>query len=280
MSAAQESLSRNLYPAFAAGEDVAWTVASGAVDLFLVDRDDEGRPAGPRTHLGRLEQGMSILGFGDDSDLRAGVLICPAAGARVESRNSALSVEELEAWIDFLALAAAEELLPRNALSLGAGGEIELPSAGPVHASSRLIWIFGESELQLLGDAAGAITGPGFFPLTRRCWVVAPAGSRLTAVDTERWRGLDPAAFALRRFHTGILQTLAAKRARAEQATAALLRSRAELDSRGLDHVLRKLTRAQTGKAEEGDDGTTTDALALACQAVGKSAGIQLKPPP
>src|SRR5437660_106540 len=85
------------------GREQAWYIASGAVDIFLVDLQDE-TPHGPRRFVVRVEAGGALFGVARSDSGGVGLLACPLPGTRLNTMAAAhVPPEALAKWISALA---------------------------------------------------------------------------------------------------------------------------------------------------------------------------------
>src|SRR5436305_2701440 len=94
-------------PLLLQGQDRAWLVEAGAVEVFAVELVND-QPAGPRQHVFTARQGCALLGLDASNDARTAFLAVGGGGAQVVSLPAgALSTgtglaEAVNAWVSGL----------------------------------------------------------------------------------------------------------------------------------------------------------------------------------
>lgn len=273
-----------------------WIVQSGKLDLFLtVSRNKQ--VAGARRHLLRIEEGHAVFGFAEvDNDIRLMASTLPGTKllwlsqsrlreitAVDESREDAI-LFYLEDWIS-----ALSALLPGNVgsptfLTLEAGGDLALhdkPRA--VAPKEGVLWVtHRKGSSRFLGNAeAPPVEGSGFFPVSRRGWLEAAAGSVLYAVPSDTLHRENPGSRDLTEFHRNAMFCLIQELQLAEQKERIQFETRATSDAALMDRALLQLAAPllETPEVDLGDQ-NFVDPLLMACQVVGNKLSIKMKPHP
>ncbi len=273
----------------------AWTVAAGAVYLFVV-RTTEGRATGAREFLVQLGPGDGLFGMdlyatddpsvGSDGADREGVALLAVGrpGTVLEAAADAdgmVDPEVVTAWTHTLA-AGMSDPAPRLAVEIGAGREVDtLDGEGYRHGAGP-VWVRVTQGALLLGGRSGAVVDPGIgaLPLSSASWLRSTGPARLVVEDPPA--GRVPVA-SLAGLHTVVLRTLqhevddvrAARRRRA--------RDRSVADADALDSGLRELVAFVDHGGLPADAGTaqaSSNPLLAACRLVGESLGVTVSAPP
>ena len=135
---------------FLSDPEKAWLVASGKLDLFLVDTQ-QGEPVGARYHVLRIEEGQAVFGLGSDGSADTEIVASAPPGAKLicidlaRLRESAPSnghvVPLVEQWVNALAAAAADRGQPRRFWPLEPGAEISVGDKQvPVVPRRGVVW--------------------------------------------------------------------------------------------------------------------------------------------
>ena len=282
---------------FLGDPEKVWIVASGKLDLFLVDIE-QGEPVGARYHVLRLEEGQAVFGFGSDTNAETDVvasappgtkLICiDQARLREESGAGSLNghvVPILERWVNALALAAADRGQPTRFMALEPGKEISIgEKQAPLVPRLGVVWarhIEGRS-LYLANEEIGPIDGSVYFPVSRRGWLLAAPESRLECIDSEALSTTDPNWHGLQSFHRVALASFILKRGHAEEKSRERLKAKAASDAALIDNSLSALGSPLRSEREDAtlDSEAADDPLLAACQAIGRTLSLNVRQHP
>lgn len=277
----------------------AWLVREGAVDVFAVDVA-EGRAAGPRAHICRVEAGRALFGLAPVERGR-GLVAVGSAGTRVtrvpgvalrawatEPAREAELFGLVDGWVEALCAGIAGDVAPRRCTELEPGAEVALAERTTARPRRGVSWVrHVEGHSLLLGREGLTVNGSGFTPLSRRAWMQATTPSRVVLVDAaalpdpdELWTGLD-------RLHALVVAYSTMLAAQGAAADGERLRRRRAASRAALAGACADLASAmrpgRAGVAGERADGATAaaptshDALLAAAQLVGDALGVQVK---
>jgi NHLM bacteriocin system ABC transporter ATP-binding protein len=273
-----------------------WIVLSGTLDLFLVDMR-RSEPIGPRRHLMRVEEGAAVFGMNPPAAGNVGLLANPGEGTQVlclekkqiQQADPCLWTDVLlplmEQWIFNLGMAASDQAAPKVSFKLEAGKEVTLedqPAA--VLPVDTLVWV---QHLQGSSHFLGSHDVPpidqhSFFPVTRVAWLECAPNTRLECFDTSSYSLKDPEWSGLSLFSNLILAYLNFRQTKKEQKERERMVARSEADVEAVEEALLTLGAPLREAVEDLplSGHTVGDPLLQACQALGRVAGIEIKPPP
>jgi NHLM bacteriocin system ABC transporter ATP-binding protein len=276
-----------------------WWVEHGSVDLFLV-RLIDGRPAGARFPVLRVDKGQAIFGVG--RYLETHVLISvPSPDARIvrfrldEFRERACSVDEgkptqmIEDWVNHLAYAVSEECYLGPFVHLVPGQRIEVPHPTRALLPKRgLVWVRhvkGGSVFRntfFLGDPRiPFIDSTVLFPVTKDAWLQSPGAAEVLTIAADDVWEEDPQLLGLQKFHEIAMLFLAIKHEKAEHKDKQAMQVRDVADASLLQTALQRLTvPIQKLKGFRSADDGCRNPTFLACEAIGKHLKLNIKPDP
>ena len=279
---------------FLSDPEKVWLVASGKLDLFLVDTE-QGEPIGARFHVLRVEEGQAVFGLGSDGSAETEIVASAPPGAKLicidlaRLRESASSnghaVPLVEQWVNALAAAAADRGQPRRFRPLEPGAEISVGDKQvPVVPRRGVVWarhVEGRS-LYLANEKIGPIEGSGYFPVSRLGWLLAAPESRLECIESVALTEADPQWRGLRSFHRVVLTSFILKRGNEENKSRERLKAKAASDAALINSSLASLSSPlRREREEEGlDSGSSDDPLLAACQAIGRRLGLEVRQHP
>jgi NHLM bacteriocin system ABC transporter ATP-binding protein len=274
--------------------DSVWLISAGKVDLFLVDTKD-GEAIGARWHAVRLEAGEALFGLDPARYGSMGVL----ASTSPDARLSHLSLKEvgalvarhtwaaalLDTWVEHLATAISNKILPKTFVALEAGKEVVIrEEAQPILPLGGVVWVHHRTGMsRFLADPAQPVNGhgPAFFPLSKYGWLEAEKRSQISAISSGSLAALDAGMDGLQAFHGYIFSHLITNRSAAQQKDRERILAQAAGETERIDAALAQLAAPLTDSlpvAVELD--LLPSPLFLAAQAVGKASGIRIKPHP
>ena len=207
-----------------AGEDVAWFVERGGVDVFLVEYRG-GVVVSSFKHVLRAGPGRLVFGVeeahgnetaggeaaggeaaGGETLVAVARLLPGTAlrrvrpGALVERGAGDDVADEVDAWIAAVSAAVARdvELPPHPEKRLGAGEEVEAGAGCVLAADKGLVWATaaGVETVEFIGAGQTLPAGAAAVPLTLESWIRLDAPARFTgrsSRDLQAERGLLPA---------------------------------------------------------------------------------------
>jgi len=277
----------------------AWTVTAGRIDVFAVPLRD-GRPAGSRSHLFRVETGAVLFGAGERAPAEVGLLAVGAPGTRVAaveplrlraaaldpSRTAELAAR-LEEWVDLLCAAVARGTVPDGVEEV-APGDADLPTgARYVRPGRRVAWVRHLEGSSLLLGRDGLKVNGDFTPLSRRAWMEVKDGARLDLLDTPEALERGEAWDGLARLHALVLDCVARIAAEASEAERERLRAKAAA-SRGafagaMSRLASTLDSGSPAKARvrmRASEGAGEDLLVAAARLVGGALDVPVVAPP
>ena len=201
-----------------AGEDLAWFVERGGVDVFLVECRD-GAVVSSFKHLLRAGPGRLVFGVGeahgraDDEETLAAVARALPGTALRRVRPSALVergagddvAHQVDAWISAVSTAVARdvELRPHPEKLLGRGEKFEAGSGCVLAADRGLVWATadGVETVEFIGADHTLPAGAAAVPLTLESWITLDAPARLAGRSSRDLQAADRLLPALAEFH-------------------------------------------------------------------------------
>ena len=281
---------------FANDPEKVWLVASGKLDLFLVDTKD-GEPAGARYHVLRVEEGQAVFGLRSEAHPDIGIIATALPGTKLicleqEKLRQIASqpangnvILLLEQWIDALALAAADRGQPRRFRPLEPSSQVSVGEESvPVVPRRGVVWVrHAEGRSAYLGnEQIEPIEGEDYFPVSRLGWLWAAPRTRLECIGSEALAAQDPEWRGLQFFHRVVLTSFTLKRRNEDRKARQRLQAKADSDAALIDNSLARLgapLRDERDMAAAEAEGTG-DPLLAACQAVGRVLGVEIKQHP
>ena len=277
-----------------AGEDLAWFVERGGVDVFLAEYRD-GAVVSSFKHLLRAGPGRLLFGVGgadgqaaDGRETLAAVARALPGTALRRVRPSALVergagddlADQVAAWVTAISAAVARdvELCPHPDRLLGRGEEVEAGSGAVLAADKGLVWATGGGveTVEFIGAGQALPDGAAAIPLTLESWIRLDAPARLAGRSSRDLQAAQELLPALAGFHRLALDAERFNRRLLLVDEANLQVSRASRRrqdaSRARRELLGVLARDQpaTGRGE---------ALHAALEAIGRHEGIDFRFP-
>jgi NHLM bacteriocin system ABC transporter ATP-binding protein len=203
---------------------VSWVVYRGWADLFAVPLCD-GKVAGSRTHLMRVNAGSALFGMElmqAPNDI--GLLIVSAKQTsllRVDTRRlQALAQDKefgqpvcrlIDDWVRNLSACLLSTLPPKECIRLDAGALVELAKSSSACARHGVLWVkHAGGQSQFVGDhGLPTLNGKVRWPISERVWIQTLEDSRLDLIDTPTFMAQAPTWPDLEHFHQRILQSIA-----------------------------------------------------------------------
>ena len=204
-----------------AGEDLAWFVERGGVDVFLVEYCD-GAVVSSFKHLLRAGPGRLVFGIGQAAGSEAdgnGKETLTAVGRALPGtalsrvRPSALLehgagddvADQVDAWISGISTAVARdvELCPHPEKQLGRGEEVEAGAGCVLAAEKGLVWATatGVETIEFVGAGQALPPGAAAIPLTLESWIRLDAPARFTGRSSRDLLAAERLLPALVEFH-------------------------------------------------------------------------------
>jgi len=275
--------------------DYAWLVYAGKVDVFIV-AIQEGRPAGPRYHLMRVEAGQAAFGMTLSSHL-LGLMVVGVADTKLlkikVSRLRELAkrptdapgvIALLENWIGAISQALTRGVPPKDCQQLALGQTLTLAENAVVTPIKGVLWVRDEAGgLAFLGEPDYPLhftpLSSHFTPLYKSTWLRALQPMTLTALSTAQWLQQDPNWGSLQSFHALVLDVLMAKVALVIESGRQRWHQRADADEVAIQTALGEL--ASILEPEQlfvPHTDTSDEALFVACQLVGQALELEMRP--
>ena len=276
-----------------------WFVRSGKLDIFIVHAA-RGILAGARHHVLRVEQGHAVFGMCPVERSETAIvatatpgtqLLCvPQAHLRAlaHTLDPGISLDALtllEDWILRLAAVASAAAPPKFVTECEAGAILEVPAEPkPIMPVKGILWvehIQGASRF-LNNPEIDPIGNHSYFPVSRNGWLQPHPQSRILSMESQEWEKADPQWQGVQAFHHAVLQSLILNCRLQEDRDRKRLLSQAESDATVVRGALSTLASPlqSEDRLPPADVGSLTDPTLLACQAVGKSLGVRIVPPP
>ena len=204
-----------------AGENTAWFVERGGVDVFLVEYRD-GVVVSSFKHLLRAGSGRLVFGAGGadgpeaDGGETLAVVARPLPGTALRRvRTSALVdrgagndvADEVDAWISAVSAAVARdvELCPHPEKLLGPGDEVEAGAGCVLAAEKGLVWATAAGveieTIEFIGASQALPPGAAAIPLTLESWIRLDAPARLAGRSSRDLLVAERLLLALTGFH-------------------------------------------------------------------------------
>ena len=285
-----------------------WMVREGDVEIFAVELDADGEPAGPRRHLVSVPADQLLFGFdlpraqghgviavaGPGAILRRLALRRLQAWAKVDPELGAALTPLLEHWVMGVSAAVTREVRPRPKIDsrLPATGAVALhPGKRTAATEDRLGWIdlrgsdalyVGMHELTLPAAAGGE---PTFFPLSADTWLQTHGAGEGTVLPTAEalvrpggWAGLEA-------FHEAVCRCEVLNRQFSQADQFNRLQQRADYRAAARAATVEDITSVLDARAGDDDrvrlDPTTMgEPFFAACALVGQARGIPIRQHP
>ncbi|NOZ22281.1 MAG: NHLP bacteriocin export ABC transporter permease/ATPase subunit [Planctomycetes bacterium] len=269
--------------------DSAWLIQSGLIDIFSVDVED-GRAAGVRSHLCRLEAGDLLLGMehrGEAGALAvAGIettlVTVPKARLKAlaqEAGHAEAAAASIEKWTSALLSGLLRPgLMPKDAAELEPGKELEIDSGQSARVEDGLLWAaHSEGTLRFAGrEDISPVRKDCFFPVSDTCWLAAVEKTTIRTAETRTLVSNGAIWPALDGFHEQALACIRQDRLLSVQHDRERMSATAEVDELALENVSIRLTSVLAPSVEKYVR-VSDDMLLEACRLVGKAAGIQVQ---
>lgn len=275
----------------------AWIIASGSVDLFLVDMAGELAHTAPN-YLGTLRTGFLLLGMptvpveGHKITLvaqsAAGTMLRPVRLFGETDDNERVSARALDEWIMQISEWCAPSLGPSTSVQIEAGQEIETDENGLTLIGSRsVVWIRGTASMLSLYERSPDSNKKWHddplqlisLPVCRYLWVVADGEQKVSCAFTERWlssaRG--DAMRELAAVHAAMLTQRRNRRLRDEARERTRFQKKVHRDTKVFTGALRELASSflPVPPRYATDKGGTAGVFE-SCKAVGAVMGIDI----
>ncbi len=282
-------------------EGRAWLVRSGRIDVFAVELRD-GEPAGPRTHLFRVEAGGPLLGVGAHPEHATALLAVGTTGTVLAELDAgylralgghaefhAPLLDLLHVWAVSLYGGITASGRPRAHRDLEPGGDLALEAGTCARPTAKVAWVEqAEGTSRLLGRAECVLREGEVVPVAREGWVEGEGASRVRVLDPAVLFAGEGPWPALERLHRCVLDTVAGQVREAAAEQRERLRRQRGASRDMMSAALARLAAAmRPGAARSGvrlrlrEDGRgEEDTLFAAFRMVAGAQGIEARQPP
>lgn len=271
-----------------------WFVESGSLDIFAIERSEDGQADSGLKHVFRAEAGDLALPF-KAAKLALRFVAKGTAGAvlrrvPLESLFDADLTSELsdcvDAWVTALCEAVVRDitLLPQIAKRVETSGEVVLAEGTVMTARQGVRWVAAggdKCDLKFLGTESMGGVDPQYAPITPSAWVNVGEQAILNVSTTKELMNGGKLLSALDDFQTLIgnaellnRQLLAADMANAQLATRRHRLAGERTARQGFFQTLKRNTRRWRKHSISDTDDDWHRALAAALSAVGNWEGI------
>ena len=272
----------------------AWIVLRGSLDLFLIG-DVSSPLSGARYPVFRVEETQAAFSVGAlNSEAQLVAVATPG------TRLLRLEAEDLERFVATQQEPALSQLVEDWILRISLTMQDKLASAQLTTLEDKqtytvrgvpqalipdhgVLWLTHRkgSALYLGTEVLPAEMVAGYYPLTRSGWLLGQPGTIVrtcTSGDLAELNQLWPSVHA---FHQFALPLLIGKRNRSLVAEGSRLMDRVQSDRASMDKALWRLAAPLTEVRDHVFTESTLDTpIFVACQAIGTSLGIKIKPDP
>ena len=267
---------------------------TGRIDLFAVPLVD-GRAAGQRTYLFRVETGQAVWGM--DFEWTGGVMGLLAVGDKntrllrvPAARLQALSQDEelgsqvvvlLDQWIQKLSGCLSETLPPKDCLNLNAGRETAISPQTHASAKRNVLWVEHlQGKSYFMGQPHFTVNGQGFTPISPHTWLKTIEDCRIQAQETAVFLTRDTDWTALNDFHQLFLHHIQQTIQQTIQADYNRLQNRILANQDVVNDALAQLAAPLTASDARPSVKREQNPIVQACQMVAGQLGITLIEPP
>lgn len=280
-------------PLWLHGNNVAWLVDVGKVDVFLTKSHGD-HPNSALYPLFRVEAGQLLFGLGDRmTDEGWGMVAIGGPDScllqldrtqlqTLRSKNPGASsqlAELLDVWVELLA-SPLSEVSPENLILLEANVEYPAKLGDVFIARQHTLWLaptVGEFSFRASSPINSDI---GFFPLPKLSWLDADSDGSLRAVSCEEFLRLDKNWSGLDVFHDTLLSALIAQaEATEEQEQQRLMRKTVNEQQNISNAILQLSAILDKDIVPPVSDISSDNPLLAACQLVGRASGIAFTGP-
>ena len=272
--------------------EFAWFIESGAVDLFLVERQDGVEQSAPqhmlRAEAGRLLPGTAPQDEGTSLEVVAkglpGTLLRRLPASRLDAVLRPELVEQVDAWlVDISAMLVRDVTLRPRTDAFLESGDAPTTRRGALAARREVVWVTGlqpgEGLFMGLIDPAGAATNPtgaGLdLPLAPATWLTLPQDVEVSTASSTELAERKLLLPALNTFNQIALSVERLNRLLAVADQANLARERVIRRSGEEEDARRRLFDLY-GLLHEADQSALHDVLGI----IGRHAGIDFQRPP
>jgi NHLM bacteriocin system ABC transporter ATP-binding protein len=281
-------------PFLLAGDDNAWLVYNGSVDVFALQTQD-GTPAGARYHLFRAATHQLLLGT-DIQDHPVALLANCAPETQIlkftrsrlqqlieKPENAPIIISLIENWIQALSAGMTITVKPKDYQAIEPDKELVLPANSIVRALRQVVWVQQmEGASGFLGrDDLTLSPGDPLIPLSDRTWLQAAEPGKISALSTAAVLNTDPGWGPLNAFNARILTVIAHDVQREKQAAGQMIRAKVASDAIKIQTAVARLAATWSDEQTVETLGADTgDPLLAACRMVGDALGLTIKNPP
>lgn len=276
-------------------EESVWIVHSGVVDIFVVKSVD-GKQVGSRNHLFRAEAGQTLFGIDCDKHGREiKILASPGSDTRLlkldkeRLRNLSLKdefageiAELMDSWVSVISSGIITGDSPTSHKNLSAADEVCLDEAQVSSTEEGVVWVkLLEGEMNFI-DQKTLLLKPAdsYFPVSILSWLRAATKSRICILDTPIFLKDNTAWKSFDQFHKIVIDCIALNLEQTEEREKTRLKNRSENDRFYMKSAITRLSEILKIGAARIPFGDIDDPLFRACQLVGRTIGIEMKPHP
>ncbi len=272
--------------------EFAWFIESGAVDLFLVERQDGVEQSAPQ-HMLRADSGRLLPGTAPQDDVTSlgviakglpGTVLRRLPAARLGAVRRSELAEQVDAWLVDISAMLVRDVThhPRTDVLLESG-DAPATRSGTLTARRGVVWVTGLQPgaglFMGLVDPADGETDPAgagrAVPLAPTTWLTLPQDVRISTLSSLELADGELLLPALNAFTQIALSVERLNRLLAVADQANLARERVIRRSSEEDDARRRLFDLY-GLLHEADDKTLHDVLRI----IGRHAGIVFRSPP
>jgi NHLM bacteriocin system ABC transporter ATP-binding protein len=273
----------------------AWVIYSGLVDIFAA-RLEGDEVVGPRRHLFRAGQGRAAFGVAA-RDKPFGLVMIGLNNLQIlrirqerlkelaqDPENADLIAALLDEWVTGLALVIPQSIPPREYLPLEPGRHYMLAPEVAANPKKGVVWSSVQSGSVILADRQDIPqirSTEVWQPVTPGAWLRAVEAGDVHVIDTLHYLEIDPGWAHLERFYSLALDCITLNTAQSEATERERLQARIETDQRQVEQALTSIASALNPHQKAGMLGLDRrDPLLAACQLVGQTANIVIRPHP
>ncbi len=279
-------------PFLLSGDDRAWLVYKGVVDVFAV-RTDQGEVSSARHHFFRAYTHQLLLGI-PSRDRPVALLASCAPETQIlqfsksrliqqlqKPENGPVVTGMLESWVRLLASGVTSAVRPKEYQIIEPGQELTL-AAGQIARSQRgVIWVQLEGSARFLGrDDVPPISGDTPVPISERTWLQAAEDSRIRAFDTPSMLQQDAEWSFLTRFSDGMMDLIEQDIQQDDATARQLIQDKIASDELKVQTAFSRLASTWSDESPTYISVESPDPLIAACRLVGGVLGITIKTPP
>ena len=279
-------------PFLLSGEDNAWLVYKGVVDVFAV-RTEDGEIAGARHHFFRAHTHQLLLGIPED-DRPVALLASCAPETQIlqfsrsrliqqlkKPENGPIVAGMLENWVRSLASGVASAVRPKEYQVIEPDQELTLDAGQNVRSQRGVVWVQLEGGAWFLGrEDVPPISGEAPMPIAERSWVQTAEPGGMRAFDTLTMLQQDAEWSFLTHFGDVVLSLVEQDIQRDSATATRLIQDKMASDELKVQTAFSRLASTWSEEPPALLSVDSPDPLVAACRLVGRSLGVTIKTPP